>query len=145
MKESDPVYSAEASHIPLVVWKSSKHPEICKAFIEYLYRKENYIDFIHSVPVGMLPSLNDIAADPAYLDNETLKEYSDCIDVIQTAVEEGHAIGFEHGPCAQAGFLSSQGVIEEMFQDIITNGTDVEAAAAAAEKRLNDIFDTMID
>ena len=28
--------------------------------------------------------------------------------------------------------------------DIITNGTDVETAAKAAEDKLNDIFDTMI-
>ena len=59
--DSDPIYSAEASHIPLVVWKNAKHPEICKAFIEYLYDTDNYVEFIHSVPVGMLPSLKDIA------------------------------------------------------------------------------------
>lgn len=142
--DSDPIYSAEASHIPLVVWKNAKHPEICKAFIEYLYDTDNYVEFIHSVPVGMLPSLKDIATNSDYLNNDTIKEYSDCVDVIQTAVDEGHAIGFEHGPSAQASYLTSQGVIEEMFQDIITNGTDVETAAKAAEDKLNDIFDTMI-
>lgn len=144
MTDSDPIYSAEASHIPLVVWKNAKHPEICKAFIEYLYDTDNYVEFIHSVPVGMLPSLKDIATNSDYLNNDTIKEYSDCVDVIQTAVDEGHAIGFEHGPSAQASYLTSQGVIEEMFQDIITNGTDVETAAKTAEDKLNDIFDTMI-
>ena len=142
--DSDPIYSAEASHIPLVVWKNAKHPEICKAFIEYLYDTDNYVEFIHSVPVGMLPALKDIATNSDYLNDDTIKEYSDCVDVIQTAVDEGHAIGFEHGPSAQASYLTSQGVIEEMFQDIITNGTDVETAAKAAEDKLNDIFDTMI-
>ena len=48
-----------------------------------------------------------------------------------------------HGPSAQASYLTSQGVIEEMFQDIITNGTDVETAAQRLLKdKLNDIFDT---
>lgn len=144
MSSSDAVYSAEATHIPLVVWKQSKHPEICKAFIEYLYQDDNYIQFIHSVPVGMLPALSDIATNPAYLDDETIKEYTDSVATIQTAVDTGHAIGFEHGPTAQASYLTSQGVIENMFQDIITNGTDVETAAKAAEAKLNDIFDTMI-
>ena len=87
----------------------------------------------------MLPALKDIATNSDYLNDDTIKEYSDCVDVIQTAVDEGHAIGFEH-----ASYLTSQGVIEEMFQDIITNGTDVETAAKAAEDKLNDIFDTMI-
>lgn len=104
MTDSDPIYSAEASHIPLVVWKNAKHPEICKAFIEYLYDTDNYVEFIHSVPVGMLPSLKDIATNSDYLNNDTIKEYSDCVDVIQTAVDEGHAIGFEHGPSAQASY-----------------------------------------
>ncbi|MDO4669831.1 MAG: sugar ABC transporter substrate-binding protein, partial [Butyricicoccus pullicaecorum] len=132
------------THIPLVVWNNSEHPEICKAFIEFLYEDENYIDFIHSVPVGMLPSLNDIAEKEAYLNDETIKAFSDSVDIIQTAVDTGHAIGFEHGPTAQASYLTSQGVIENMFQDIITNGTDVETAAKAAEEQLNEIFDTMI-
>lgn len=145
INEDDPIYSAEASHIPLVVWQNSEHPEICKAFIEYLYQTDNYIQFLHSVPVGMLPSLNDIADNEDYLNDDTIKQYSDCLDVIQTAVEEGHAIGFEHGPCVQASYLTSQGVIEEMFQDIITNGTDVETAAKNAEDELNEIFDTMIN
>lgn len=29
----DPDYGAETSNIPMVVWKNSKHPEICKAFV----------------------------------------------------------------------------------------------------------------
>ena len=39
--------------------------------------------------------------------------------------------------------LTSQRVIEEMFQDIIMNGTDVEVAAKAAEDKLNDLFETV--
>ncbi len=141
----DPIYSAEVSHIPLVVWENSEHPEICEAFIEFLYEDENYIDFIHSVPVGMLPSLSDIAENEDYLNNETIQQFGEELDVIQTAVENGHAIGFEHGASVQASYLTSQGVIEEMFQDIITNGTDVETAAQNAEDELNEIFETMIN
>ena len=41
------------------------------------------------------------------------------------------------------GFLTSQGIIESMFQDIITNGTDVKKAAKTAEKQLNELFSTV--
>lgn len=140
----DEIYSAEVSHIPLVVWENSEHPEICEAFIEFLYDEDNYIEFIHSVPVGMLPALSDINENEDYLDDETIRQYSESLDVIETAVESGHAIGFEHGASVQASYLTSQGVIEEMFQDIITNGTDVKTAAQQAEDELNEIFETMI-
>ena len=56
---------------------------------------------------------------------------------------KGTAIGYEHGPSVQAGLLTSQGIIESMFQDIITNGTDVKKAAKKAENQLNDLFSTV--
>lgn len=144
INKGDAAYGAETSHIPLVVWEKSKHPEICKAFIEYLYQNDNYVKFLEAVPVGMLPALSDIKESTAYTSNETVKTYAHAVDVISEAISMGRAIGFEHGPSAQASYLTSQGVVEEMFQDIITNGTPVEEAAKAAEKRLNEIFDTMI-
>ena len=144
MAEGDPYYSAEATHIPLVTWKNSEHPEICQAFIEYLYQEDNYLDFLAAVPVGMLPSIKGIDQNETYLSNPIVQQFSDEAAVITKSVEEGTAIGFEHGPSAQAGLLTSQGVIEEMFQDIITNGTDVETAAKAAEDKLNEIFATMV-
>ena len=144
MNEDDPYYSAEATHIPLVVWKNSEHPEICQAFIEYLYQTDNYLDFLAAVPVGMLPSIKGIDENETYLSNPIVQQFSDEAAIIAQAVEEGTAIGFEHGPSAQAGLLANQGIIEEMFQDIITNGTDVETAAKAAEDELNEIFATMV-
>ncbi|MGY3724878.1 carbohydrate ABC transporter substrate-binding protein, CUT1 family [Granulicatella balaenopterae] len=130
----------ETSNIPLVVWSKSEHPEICAAFIEKLYEKDNYIKFLESTPVGMLPSIKGIADSPEYQANETVQKFSNAVDVISEAVDKGTAIGFEHGPSVEAGLLASQGVIESMFQDIITNGTDVKEAAKTAEDKLNELF-----
>ena len=38
--------------------------------------------------------------------------------------------------------MQNNPVIEEMFQDIITNGTDVRTAAKAAQDKLNALFET---
>ena len=143
-KEGDPYYSAEATHIPLVMWENSEHKDICEAFIEYLYQDNNYLLFLSAVPVGMLPSTTGISDLEEYKSNQTVQEFADEAAVIEKAVTEGRAIGFEHGPSVQAGLLSSQGVVEEMFQDILTNGTDIKTAAQAAENRLNEIFETMV-
>ncbi len=140
LKEGDPDYGAETSNIPMVVWKNSKHPEICKEFIKYLYDEDRYIEFLGATPVGMLPSITGITDLPAYKENETVKQFSNAVTVISDAVARSSALGFEHGPSVQAGLLTSQGIIEAMFQDIIVNGADVETAAADAEKKLNDIF-----
>ncbi|MEA5016306.1 MAG: sugar ABC transporter substrate-binding protein [Candidatus Limiplasma sp.] len=145
INEGDPDYSAEATHIPLVIWEKAEHPEVCEAFIQFLYQEDNYIRFLDAVPVGMLPAISGIDANPKYTQNPTVQQFAHSVEVITGAIEKGSAIGFEHGASVQASFLTSQGVIEAMFQDILTNGTDVREAAKAAEDQLNEIFDTMID
>lgn len=133
----------ETSNIPMVIWKNSKYPEICKAFVKFLYQKDYYIPFLHSVPVGMVPALKDIAEDPDFLADPTIQKFKTEFDTISKAVNEGTAIGMENGPIAQAGLLTSQHVIEEMFQDIILNGTDIKTAAKTAEDKMNDLFSTL--
>lgn len=143
LNKGDPQVGYETSNIPMVIWKNSAHPEICEAFIKYLYEPENYVPFLLSVPVGMLPALKEISTDPTFLSDPTVQKFSNAKDIISKAVGEGTAIGMESGPRPEAGLLTSQGVIESMFQDIIINGTDVETAAKAAEDKLNDLFETL--
>ncbi len=143
IKKGDPQVGAETSNIPMVIWKNSKHPEICEAFMEYLYQPERYVEFLHSVPVGMLPALKEISTNEAFLANPTSKQFTNAMQVISKAVGEGTAIGMEKGPRAEAGLLTSQHVIEGMFQEIILKGTPVETAAKAAEDKLNELFKTL--
>ena len=141
MKASDPVnYPAEVSNVPLVVWEASEVKREAKAFLEFLFTKDKYIEFLHSVPGGMLPTLNDISQESSYASNETIKKYSDSIKVIQDQVSVGSAIGMEKGPLVQAGVLTSQGLIEKMYHSIIIDGTDPETAAKDCEKKLNEAF-----
>ncbi|MBO1870582.1 sugar ABC transporter substrate-binding protein [Lachnoanaerobaculum sp. Marseille-Q4761] len=143
IKADDPDYGAETSNIPMVVWAKSEHPEICKAFMKTLYDTETYTDFLAATPVGMLPAITGISDSEKYKSNETVQKFAKEEEVISKAVQMGTAIGFEHGPSVQAGLLTSQGIIEGMFQDIITNGTDVNTAAKTAEDKLNEIFESV--
>ncbi|WP_303972222.1 ABC transporter substrate-binding protein [Streptococcus merionis] len=143
VKASDKDQGIETSNIPMVVWKNSKHPEVAKAFIEYLYQEENYLEFLDATPVGMLPAISGISDLPAYKENETRQKFQHAEEVILEAVAKGTAIGFENGPSVQAGLMLNQHVIEEMFQDIISNGTNPKEAAEKAEKKLNALFETV--
>ncbi|VNL69281.1 extracellular solute-binding protein [Streptococcus pneumoniae] len=127
----------------MVVWKNSKHPEVAKAFLEALYNEEDYVKFLDSTPVGMLPTIKGISDSAAYKENETRKKFKHAEEVITEAVKKGTAIGYENGPSIQAGMLTNQHIIEQMFQDIITNGTDPMKAAKEAEKQLNDLFEAV--
>ena len=47
----------------------------------------------------------------------------------------------ENGPCVESGIIANSRVIENMFQDIVLNGTDIETAAKNAEDQLNTMFE----
>ena len=91
----------------------------------------------------MLPALKEISTNADFLADPTVQKYQDSMAVIAEAVGYGTAIGMENGPRPEAGLLTSQAVIEGMFQDIIINGTAVEDAAKTAEAKLNDLFQTV--
>ncbi len=143
IKADDPDYGIETSNIPVVLWKTSKYPEVAKAFMEYLYNEDIYINFLESVPVGMLPAISGITNNEKYMANETVKQFGKEIDTISRAISKGTAIGFEHGPSVQAGLLASQSIVENMFQRILVDNVDVETAAQEAEHELNESFDAI--
>ena len=87
-----------------------------------------------------IPSRN--TGGDAYKDDETIKQFAHAEEVLTAAADIGTAFGYEHGPNVQAGIMQNNHVIEEMFQDIITNGTDVRTAAKAAQDKLNALFET---
>ncbi len=143
IKKGDKQVGYETSNIPMVVWKASKNPAVCKSFIQFLYEPERYIKFLQSVPVGMLPALKEITSNATFLADPTIQKFSGAMKVISDAVNTGTAIGMENGPKPQAGILTSQRVIEGMFQDIILKGTPVADAAKAAENKLNTLFKSL--
>lgn len=137
----DPEVGCETNNTPLVIWKNTRHPEICEAFIEYFYEPDRYVDFLLSVPVGMMPAIKGVTDHEQYLSNEIVQKFRHADEVLNQMLSGSTSIGMEYGPRAEAGLLTSQRVIEEMFQDIVMNNTPVEEAAKAAEDKLNDLFE----
>ena len=88
----------------------------------------------------MLPAIKGIADTDAYKNDPIIQKFQHAERVIDSQIPGGTAIGFEHGPSVQAGILTNQHVIEEMFRDIIANGTDVKTAAKAVEDKLNGVM-----
>lgn len=141
MNKGDEPYSAVVSHIPLVLYRDADSTDVCKVFLKFLYEEENYIDFLDSIPVGMLPSIRGIAGTERYQSNEMRKQFAAEEEIIREAMLNGTALGFENGPNLQAGILTSSGVIEKMFQEIVKDGKPIGEAAQDAEDELNRLFE----
>lgn len=143
VNKGDPEVGVESNHTPFVVWKNSKHPEIAKAFIEYFYEEERYVDFLLSVPVGMMSAIKGVTDSEKYQSDPIVQQFQNADQVLNQMLSGSTSLGMDYGPRPEAGLLTSQRVIENMFQDIIINGTPVEQAAQAAEDKLNELFATV--
>lgn len=132
--------SAVVTHIPLVLYRDSEHPDVARAFMEFLFEDDNYGAFLDSAPLGMLPSIRGIADTENYQSDPLRRQFAEEEGVIRDAMLHGSALGFENGPNLHAGVLTSSGAIEVMFRDIVLNGKPVEEAARAAEDKLNAQF-----
>ncbi len=137
--------SGIVTQIPLVMYASTQNQEAAEAFLTFLYEDDNYMTFIDSVPVGMIPAIKDIANTEMYQSNDVRKQFMREETVIENAVLSGNALGFEHGANLQAGILASSGVIEEMFRAIVLDDVPVETAAQQAEGLLNARFAQALD
>jgi multiple sugar transport system substrate-binding protein len=143
INKGDPAVGCETNNTPFVVWNASKHPEICEAYIEYFYEPERYVDFLLSVPVGMMSAIKGVTDTDKYKNNDIVKKFQHADEVLNQMLPGSTSIGMEYGPRPEAGVLTNSRVIEEMFQDIILNGTDVNTAAKAAEDKLNQLFEAV--
>ncbi len=142
-KSSEKSEGIETTNVPLVQWKHSKHKDISRAFIKELYKEDDYVDFLLSTPGGMLPVMKGVSDNPKYKSNETIKAFKPEIDMIERQISHGTAIGMEDGPNVEASILTTQNIIEEMFQEIVTTDISTEEAAKKAEDKLNRQFQIM--
>ncbi|MBF0747578.1 sugar ABC transporter substrate-binding protein, partial [Gemella sp. 19428wG2_WT2a] len=117
--------------------------DISRAFLKELHSEDDYVDFLLSTPGGMLPVLKGISDKPKYQENPTIKRFKPEIDMIEKQISQGTAIGMEDGPNIEASILTTQNIIEEMFQEIVTTDISTEDAAKKAEEKLNRQFEIM--
>lgn len=135
--EGDTLNSSFADYISMVMWKKTKSPTYVKEFVKSMYEKENYIKFLHLVPGGMLPIMKDIAEAPEFLDNPIIKQFEEDIGYIKKGIEVGYPVGGEMAGSPYMNIVKNQGIIEEMFHNIIIDNVPTEKAAKATEDRIN--------
>lgn len=118
-------------------------PELTRRFAAWLYRHDGYIRQVHATPGHVLPVLQSVASDEAYLDNEIISRYRDEIDVMSTAAAAGHNLGWEtpdHRSNVRAGAIINSGVLAEMVQRVTLNDEKPRAVLADTAKKLETLM-----
>lgn len=116
------------------------NPSLAQEFTAFLYAEENYVPFLHTIPLFMFPALAD-ANSPAFFDEPTIAKYEATAQQTLTGVAEGSPPGFEDGPNPYAGPVFNGHVVEQMLQNILVGGADVDSALATANQTIQSTLD----
>jgi len=127
----------------LFIPKGAPHLAETKAFAASLFAPPLYIDQLHAAPGHVLPTLQTIAADPAYLANPLIARYPAEIDLMTRTAAAGHNLGQEtakHRPNLKASEIISSNTIAELVQRVVLDGEAPRPAVAATAARLRELM-----
>jgi multiple sugar transport system substrate-binding protein len=66
---------------PWMIFKNAKYPEEAAEFLKFFFKEEEYIKYLHTVPVHLLPTLKSVRNSPAYQANEMYQRWKEWVDM----------------------------------------------------------------
>lgn len=117
--------------------------EATKKFAAFLLQPPGYVDQLLAAPGHILPVLQPIAENPAYLANPIVSKYKSEVTLMAKAAAGGFNLGFEspaHKPNPKANDIIAANTIAELVQRVVLNGEDAKAVLGDTSKKLEGIM-----
>jgi len=83
-KPHGPSGKATAAQIdaePWMIFKNAKYPNEAAEFLKFFFKEENYIKYLHTVPIHLLPTLKSVRNSPAYQANEMYQRWKEWVEM----------------------------------------------------------------
>jgi multiple sugar transport system substrate-binding protein len=127
------------------VFTQSKYPNESFEFLRIFYKKENYLQYCHSVPIHLSPIFKSMLTDPAYLSNERIKKWKPWHDVMMSGLKSGRflPIGFSRPDDNVLPFLAEldgSGIVADMVVEVMVGGKSPKGEADRAQKRAEELL-----
>jgi multiple sugar transport system substrate-binding protein len=141
---SGKVTAAQIDAEPWMIFKNAKYPNEAAEFLKFFFKEENYIKYLHTVPIHLLPTLKSVRRNPAYQANDMIRRwkewqdmqyrYFDADQAKPTLIVEWSDLNFPFG----LEILGS-GIIPDMVTDAV-RGMPSQQAAAKAQARAEELI-----
>ncbi len=139
VKPIGPSGKATAAQIdaePWMVFKNAKHGNEAAEFLKFFFKEENYIKYLHSVPIHLLPTLKSVRQNPAYQANDMVRRWKEWQDMQYRYFEADQAkptliIEWDDLKLPFGLEVLGSGIIPDMVTDAVRGMPSPEAAAKA--------------
>jgi ABC-type glycerol-3-phosphate transport system substrate-binding protein len=73
--------AAQVDAEPWMIFKNSRHPEEAAEFLKFFFQEKNYVKYLHTVPIHLLPTLKSVRSSPAYQANEMYQRWKEWVEM----------------------------------------------------------------
>jgi ABC-type glycerol-3-phosphate transport system substrate-binding protein len=129
---------------PWMVFKDARNAAEAVDFLKFFFQDENYIPYLHSVPIHLLPIKKSTYKNPAYWDNETIRKWRPWVDMQEKYFHNDWikpVLVTEWDDMKKPYLLEvmGSGILVDMVMDAV-KGVPSADAAAKAQKRVEELL-----
>src|SRR6059036_1916584 len=129
---------------PWMVFKDAKGGNEAVDFLRFFFRDENYIPYLHSVPIHLLPIKKSTYRNPRYADNATIRKWRSWVDMQEKYFRNDWikpVLVTDWDDMTKPYLLEvmGSGILADMVLDSVKGMPSAEAAARA-QKRVEELL-----
>ena len=128
--------AAQIDAEPWMIFKNAKYPEEAAQFLKFFFKEENYIKYLHTVPIHLLPTLKSVRNNPAYQANDTVRKWKEWQDMQYRYFETGQAkptliVDWNDLKLPFGLEILGSGIVPDMVTDAVRGMPSLQAAQKA--------------
>jgi len=136
--------AAQIDAEPWMIFKNAKYPEEAAEFIKFFFKEEEYIKYLHTVPIHLLPTLKSVQRSKAYQANEMYQRWKEWVDMDYYYFEKNLAKPTLITQWADLKLpfgleILGSGIVVDMVTDAV-RGMPSKEAAAKAQTRAEELI-----
>jgi len=135
---------AQIDSEPWMIFKQARYANEAVEFLKFLYKDDNYVRYLHTVPIHLLPMTRSTYRNPKYGDNPTIKKWRSWVDM-QEAYFKGDrvrpvlVIDWDDMKKPYLLEVMGSGILVDMVLDAVKGMPSAEAAGKA-QKRVEELL-----
>jgi multiple sugar transport system substrate-binding protein len=138
--------AAQVDEEPWMLFKGSRNPKEAIEFLKFFYQKENYLEYVQTVPIHLFPITKSLRNDKDYQATPMIQRWKSWIEV-----QEGYLNKDQGKPTLVIDWddmnskpylmeVLGSGILRDMVMDVAIEKKPARDAAARAQKRLEELL-----
>jgi len=138
--------AAQVDEEPWMLFKGAKNTKEAIEFLKFFYQKENYLEYVQTVPIHLFPITKSLRADKDYQATPMIQRWKSWIEVQEGYLNKDQGkptLVIDWDDMTSKPYLMEvlgSGILRDMVMDVALEGKPAKDAAARAQKRLEELL-----